>query len=612
MSVTASTEFRRSDPASESPHAAPQWTRAFPLDSVPIGRARVLKSAGKQLAIFRPEVAAVYAIDNRCPHEGYPLAQGHQSGNLLLCAWHNFAFDLRSGRCLAGDEAVRSYPARVVDGHIEVDLADPDPSAALPALFESLDEGLLYDRMGQVARDVLRLLAAGVSGEELVLHAAAFDAERAEYGSSHALPVATDVLRMLPRFPGFEAVRPLMQLMSAASDENVRREARPTPEAVDPGDDREAAGERLAELVEGFRMAEAEALLRGALAAGWERERIEGWLYRLCSEHFLGFGHALIYQVKVFDLFDRVGWQHAGRLLPAFLYSIASSTREETIPTHSALRASLARMDEQLPRWYQAWGTAELSESQRSGLLREILDGRLADALDAVASALDAGVAPDALGRAMVIAASERLLRFDVAIDADPTTQEGWLDITHTLTFANATRVALARYRDPRTLRFLFFAAQFVHRMGPLDLPAASRLVLRDRGACSAEQADRERESLEGVVAAVRARLPNEAVLRGSSYLAAGGDAGALHCALEDVILADHGSEPIFIDHYIKTLTAAWDEYETLKGDPLRDLPLLAATRFMASPIRERGLANLTEDALRFVVEGKTPRRRTL
>ena len=106
-------------------------------------------------------------------------------------------------------------------------------------------------------------------------------------------------------------------------------------------------------------------------------------------------------------------------------------------------------------------------------------------------------------------------------------------------------------------------------------------------------------------------RLPREAVLRGAAYLGAGGDAAALHIALEDLILAGHGTEPIFVDHYIKTLTAAWDEYRTLEDDPMQDRPLLAALRFLASPILEGRLAHLTEDALRFVVEGKSPRRLT-
>jgi hypothetical protein len=56
----------------------------------------------------------------------------------------------------------------------------------------------------------------------------------------------------------------------------------------------------------------------------------------------------------------------------------------------------------------------------------------------------------------------------------------------------------------------------------------------------------------------------------------------------------------------------AWDEYRTLEDDPMQNRPLLAALRFLASPILEGRLAHLTEDALRFVVEGKSPRRLTL
>ena len=98
----------------------PNWTAAFPLASLPIGGARVFKAADKQLAVFRRDEATVYAVDNRCPHEGYPLAQGTIKDTVLTCAWHNFKFDLRDGRCLFGDEAVRWYPTRVVAGALEI------------------------------------------------------------------------------------------------------------------------------------------------------------------------------------------------------------------------------------------------------------------------------------------------------------------------------------------------------------------------------------------------------------------------------------------------------------------------------------------------------------
>ena len=93
------------------------WSASFLMSEIPVGRARVAKLEGKQLAVVRPTEDEVYAIDNRCPHEGYPLAQGKLiGGTLLMCRWHNFTFDLRSGRCIGGDEDVRWYPTRVVEG----------------------------------------------------------------------------------------------------------------------------------------------------------------------------------------------------------------------------------------------------------------------------------------------------------------------------------------------------------------------------------------------------------------------------------------------------------------------------------------------------------------
>ena len=50
---------------------------------------------------------------------------------------------------------------------------------------------------------------------------------------------------------------------------------------------------------------------------------------------------------------------------------------------------------------------------------------------------------------------------------------------------------------------------------------------------------------------------------------------------------------------------------KALADHPDRNRPLLACTRFLASPVREHGLASAVEDALRFVVAGKTPSRLT-
>jgi len=39
----------------------------------------------------------VVALDNRCPHMGFPLHRGSIEDGILTCHWHHARFDLRSG-----------------------------------------------------------------------------------------------------------------------------------------------------------------------------------------------------------------------------------------------------------------------------------------------------------------------------------------------------------------------------------------------------------------------------------------------------------------------------------------------------------------------------------
>jgi nitrite reductase/ring-hydroxylating ferredoxin subunit len=41
-----------------------------------------------------------YAIANKCPHLGLPLAGGKLEGNVITCPWHNSKFDVCTGRNL--------------------------------------------------------------------------------------------------------------------------------------------------------------------------------------------------------------------------------------------------------------------------------------------------------------------------------------------------------------------------------------------------------------------------------------------------------------------------------------------------------------------------------
>src|ERR1043166_612462 len=60
----------------------------------------------------------VYAIDNRCPHMGFPLHRGTVKDGILTCHWHHARFDLIGGGTFdqwAGD--VRSFPVQIRNGN---------------------------------------------------------------------------------------------------------------------------------------------------------------------------------------------------------------------------------------------------------------------------------------------------------------------------------------------------------------------------------------------------------------------------------------------------------------------------------------------------------------
>ena len=89
------------------------WTRAASLDALEDRGRLVFRKDGRQIALFQTP-HGVRACNNRCPHEGYPLREGSLDERCILtCNWHNWKFDLESGRNLYGGEGLRTYPVEI-------------------------------------------------------------------------------------------------------------------------------------------------------------------------------------------------------------------------------------------------------------------------------------------------------------------------------------------------------------------------------------------------------------------------------------------------------------------------------------------------------------------
>jgi nitrite reductase/ring-hydroxylating ferredoxin subunit len=66
----------------------------------------------------------VFAINGTCPHQGGPLGQGVLTGTKVMCPWHAWEFDCRTGENeYEPDDSVQTYPVQVVGGDILIDVA---------------------------------------------------------------------------------------------------------------------------------------------------------------------------------------------------------------------------------------------------------------------------------------------------------------------------------------------------------------------------------------------------------------------------------------------------------------------------------------------------------
>jgi len=88
---------------------------------------------GKRLALIH-RAGRFTALDGACNHVGGPLGQGTLDGDYLVCPWHYWKFHVETGEGEPGfeEDRVPSYPVRVANGRVEVDLANATPRRKKP------------------------------------------------------------------------------------------------------------------------------------------------------------------------------------------------------------------------------------------------------------------------------------------------------------------------------------------------------------------------------------------------------------------------------------------------------------------------------------------------
>jgi len=510
----------------------------------------VVKHDRKQIALFH-RAGRVYACNNRCPHEGYPLSEGTLAddasgrGCLLTCNWHNWKFDLESGETLVGGDRLRRYPVRIAEGRVWVDVDDPPPQARIAAALEALHDSFRRHEYDRMAREIARIAKAG--GDPLAALRAAihWTHDRLEFGTTHAHAAAADWLALRDTLPAGDAAArlvPLTEIVGHLAWDSLREPGYPF--AAGHADYAPAA---LVAAIEAEDEAAAVAQLRGALAAGLDYAALEAPLAEAALAHYADFGHSAIYVYKVGQLVARLGPEVAEPLLLALVRSLIYATREDLIPEFRDYAPVLADW----PRDAPAPARPPRAEDFCGLSLRAALK-----------RCRDFAGDPQALHGALLGAAGWSLLHFDRAYEANndgPVSDNvGWLDFTHAITFANAVRV-LCRRQPALWPQGLLQIACFLGRNAPYvkrDLDTAPWRV----------------DESAAFRAAVAARL------------------------------LDHGqSEYIVASHLLKLATAVQEEIAAAPEAPWRAELLAGLNRLLNTPIKRKFPLRTARQSLDFV-----------
>lgn len=101
------------------------WTPAGSLDDLPDGKGVRVTVGGATVLLVRSG-ERIFAIGNRCTHQGAPLDRGRLklmgTPATVTCIAHGSVFDLQSGRVLRGPATSPedAYDTRVIDGIVHL------------------------------------------------------------------------------------------------------------------------------------------------------------------------------------------------------------------------------------------------------------------------------------------------------------------------------------------------------------------------------------------------------------------------------------------------------------------------------------------------------------
>ena len=544
------------------------------------GGRTVVSEAGQAIALFYHD-GEVYAVDNRCPHMGFPLTEGTVEEGVLTCHWHHARFELAEGDTFdPWADDVQTFPVEIRDGIIYLDPDPPQEVSPATRWRNRLADGLNENLRLVMAKSVVGLDDAGEGFATPIETAVNFGTKYRAAGWGRGLTT----LACMAQLHGQVGPRDRRRAMFAGVREVADECAGEPPRFQQYAFENDAVSK--ARLKSWFRenceVRDSDGAERVLLTAveHLPPADVAEILFTAATDHlYMDAGHTLDFVERAFTTLDHLGWEQAPSVLGSTVDRLTDAARAEERSSWrqpvdvAALCFDAADRLEDLV----AAGTGR-DWDEPDEFVETLLQDDAEAVIEALTDAIAAGATPGELADAVARAALRRVAYFATNNEFDD-----WNTVHHTFTYANAVYRATQRTDAVELYRGCFDAAAAVYLDRFLNTPRAPEPTPGDT--------DRDPEAIRSDLLDVfdEQGEVNRAARLVSEHFDARGDPDDLERVLGRGLLREDAGF-----HTFQNVTAAFEVHDRADSTAARRNALQATARYLAAHTPTRREAEQT------------------
>jgi nitrite reductase/ring-hydroxylating ferredoxin subunit len=452
--------------------------RVGTLEEIQAKGCLVVKGADRPIAVFHHD-GLIHAVDNRCPHMGFPLNKGTVKDGILTCHWHHARFDLASGCTfdLFADD-VPAHAVEIRDGNVWVSdrpRSSDGPKYRQQRLHNGMEQGIRL----VIAKAVVSMVRGGVDTKDIVRQALLFGVNYRD-GWSSGMTILMTMANLAPSLPEEETYLALYQGATRVADDCRGQTPRRESHSLDTNELDFATLKRWFRYWTEVRHRDgAERTLLTAIEQGISRREIAEMLFvAVTDRYYADTGHALDYINKAFESLDVIGWEHAAEVLPTVVRQLVVARGGEELNSwrHPLdLVPPLEEVFAQLEMLFEVGRNGEPLQDV-TPLAHDLLGDDPLAIIETLKTAIRSGARATDLSKALCYAAALRIAQFGTANEFGD-----WITALHTFTYCNALHQGLRRLQeadgtlgDVASVRGVFHGAISVYLDRFLNVPPAA------------------------------------------------------------------------------------------------------------------------------------------